>query len=97
VRLLRLTGRYESALVIARRLENENPQNQQIYFELSELYRSMGRPSLRMMAEAEFHRITGNPQQAIKLYDQVLTSSDTDPATESEAREKRLQLLEKKN
>ena len=97
VRLLRVTGRYKSALVIARWLENENPHNQQIYFELSELYRSMDRPSLRMMAEAEFHRIAGNPNQAIKLYDQVLASSDTDSATESEAREKRLQLLEKKN
>lgn len=94
IRLLRLTGRHKSALVIARRLENEYPQKQQIYFELSELYRSMDRPSLRMMAEAEFHRISGNPRQAIKLYDQVLISSDTDSATESEAREKRLQLLE---
>jgi hypothetical protein len=48
-----------------------------------------------MMAEAEFHRITGNPQQAIKLYDQVLVSSDADHATESKAREKRLLLLER--
>jgi predicted Zn-dependent protease len=97
VHLLRLTGQYKSALVIARRLENEYPQNQQIYFELSELYRSMDRPSLRMMAEAEFHRIAGDPRQAIRLYDQVLASSDTDSATASEAREKRLQLLEKEN
>ena len=91
--LLKLAGRYQSALVIARGLEIEFPENQQVYFQLSEIYQSLHRPALQMMAEAEFHRITGNPQQAIKLYDQVLVSSDADHATESKAREKRLQLL----
>ncbi len=94
LRLLNSAGRNQSALTIARRLENEFPDNQQIYFELSEIYQSMGRPALRMMAEAEFHRIAGNPQQAIRLYDQVLDSPDADIATESKAREKRLLLLE---
>jgi len=93
--LLKLAGRYQSALVIARRLEIEFPENQQVYFQLSEIYQSLHRPALQMMAEAEFHRITGNPQQAIKLYDQVLVSSDADHATESKAREKRLLLLER--
>ena len=92
--LLKLAGRYQSALVIARSLEVEFPENQQIYFQLSEIYQSLHRPALQMMAEAEFHRITGNPRQAIKLYDQVLVSSDADLATESKAREKRLLLLE---
>ncbi len=93
--LLKLAGRYQSALVIARRLENEFPEKQQIYFELSEIYQSLNRPALQMMAEAEFHRITGNSRQAIKLYDQVLASKDADHATESKAREKRLILLER--
>jgi predicted Zn-dependent protease len=91
--LLKFAGRYQSALVIARRLENEFPENQQIYFELSEIYQSLRRPALQMMAEAEFHRITGNRHQAIKLYDQVLVSSDADLTTVSKAREKRLILL----
>jgi predicted Zn-dependent protease len=91
--LLKLAGRYHSALVIARRLENEFPEDQQIYFELSDIYQSLHRPALQMMAEAEFHRITGNSTQAIKLYDQILVSKDADIATESKAREKRLQLL----
>ena len=95
LRLLKLAGQYESALVIARQLENKFPENQQVYFELSEIYESLKQPSLRMMAEAEFHSINGNPQQAIRLYDQVLDSSETDLATESKAREKRLILLEK--
>ena len=93
--LLKLAGRYQSALVIARRLEIEFPENQQVYFELSEIYQSLHRPALQMMAEAEYHRITGNRQQAIKLYDQVLVSSDADHVTESKAREKRLLLLER--
>ena len=46
------------------------------------------------MAEAEFHQLNGNTRQSIRLYDQVLVSSDADPTTISKAREKRLQLLE---
>ncbi len=97
LRLLRIAGRSQSALVIARRIENRFPDNQQIYFELSELYQSLKQPALRLMAEAEFHRINGNQRQAIKLYDQVLVSPDTDLATLSKAREKRLLLLDEKD
>lgn len=94
LRLLKLAGRSQSALVIARGLENRFSDNQQIFFELSEIYQSLRRPALRLMAEAEFHRIAGNPQQAIRLYDQILNSTDADLATESKAREKRLLLLQ---
>ena len=92
--LLKLAGRYQSALIIARRLENEFPEEQQVYFELSEIYESLNRPALQMMAEAEYHQITGNSRQAIKLYDQILVLKNIDVATKSKAREKRLQLLE---
>ena len=94
LRLLKQTGRNHSALVIARQLEIDFPQRQQIYFELSEIYQSLDRPIMKLMAEAEFHRITGNIKQAIRLYDQVLKSADADIATRSRAREKRLVLLE---
>ncbi len=93
--LLKLAGRYQMALLIARRLEIEFPEKQDIYFALSEIYQSLHRPALQMMAEAEFQRITGNTSQAIKLYDQVLVSSDVDHVTASKAREKRLLLLER--
>jgi len=96
LRLLKQTGRNQSALVIARQLENDFPEKQQIYFELSEIYQSLDRPVMKLMAEAEFHSITGNTRQAIRLYDQVLKSTDADVATISKAREKRLVLLEKK-
>jgi predicted Zn-dependent protease len=79
LRLLKLSGRHQSALVIARRIETRYPEDRQIYFELSDIYESLQRPALRMMAEAEFHRITGNSRQA----------------TASRAREKRLLLLER--
>ena len=46
------------------------------------------------MAQAEYHRLAGNPDQAVKLYDEILRSSEVDLATESKAREKRLILLE---
>ncbi len=94
LRLLKLEDRNQSALVIARGLENRFPEDKQVYFELSEIYQSLQRPALRLMAQAEFHRITGNPRQAIKLYDQVLKSPDADLTTESKAREKRLILLQ---
>jgi tetratricopeptide (TPR) repeat protein len=83
VQVLKLGGHNQSALMIARTLENEHPNDKQVYFELSEIYRALNRPALRMMAEAEFHRIAGNPDQAIKLYDQVLNLPDTDLATQS--------------
>jgi len=92
--LLKLAGRSHSALVIARNLENQFPENKQVYFELSEIYQLLQRPVLRLMAQAEFHRINGNPRQAIKLYAQVLNSPDADLATESEAREKQLLLIQ---
>jgi len=97
LRLLKHTGRNQSALLLARQLEIEFPARQQIYFELSEIYQSLGRPIMQLMAEAEFHRITGNTKQAIRLYDQVLQSGDADIATLSKAREKRLVLLDKKD
>jgi len=97
LRLLKQTGRNQSALVVARQLENDFPERQQIYFELSEIYQALERPVMQLMAEAEFHRITGNTQQAIRLYDQVLKSPEADVATLSKAREKRLVLLEQKN
>jgi predicted Zn-dependent protease len=93
LRLLKLAGRNQSALVIARGIENRFPEDRQIYFELSEIYQSLQRPGLRLMAQAEYQRLTGNPRQAIRLYDEILSSGDIDPVTASEAREKRSILL----
>ena len=92
--LLNGEGRYEEALQVGRRLEIDYPQRQQVYFALSYIYGALNRPVPKMMAEAEFHRLTGNSRQSIRLYDQVLATADADPTTVSIAREKRLQLIE---
>jgi predicted Zn-dependent protease len=94
LRLLKRKGRSQAALDIARRLEIEYPREQEVYFVLSEIYQSLRKPALQLMAEAEFHRLNGNTRQSIRLYDQVLALSDADPTIISRAREKRLQLLE---
>jgi len=94
LRVLQRNGQAQAALDIARRLEVEYPREQEVYFALSEIYKSLQRPALQLMAEAEFHRLNGNTRQSIRLYDKVLVSSDADPTTISKAREKRLQLLE---
>jgi predicted Zn-dependent protease len=94
LRLLKRSGRSQAALDIARRLEIEYPREQEVYFVLSEIYQSLRKPALQLMAEAEFHRLNGNTRQSIRLYDQVLALSDADPTIISRAREKRLQLLE---
>ena len=93
--LLNREGRYQAALEIARRLEIEYPRQQRIYFALSDIYKSLQRPALQLMAEAEFHRLNGNTLQSVRLYDQLLTLEDVDPTILSKAREKRLLLLER--
>jgi predicted Zn-dependent protease len=92
--VLSVQGRYQAALQVARRMEIDYPQRQQVYFALSLIYDALNQPVQKMMAEAEFHRLTGNARQSIRLYDQVLASADADPTTVSIAREKRLQLME---
>jgi predicted Zn-dependent protease len=94
--LLSDEGKHEDALEIARELEIEYPQEQRIYFALSEIYKSLGRPALQLMAEAEFHSLNGNVDQAVRLYDQVLVLDGVNATTLSKAREKRLQLLERR-
>ncbi len=94
-KLYQKSGRLQEALQITRDLENRFPRNRQVYFELSVIYDALEKPALRLLAQAEFHRLFGNPAQAVKLYDELLLLADVDIATESEAREKRLQLLPK--
>jgi predicted Zn-dependent protease len=94
--LLNGEGRHEEALQIARRLEIDYPERQQVYFALSTIYEALNRPVPKLMAEAEFQQLTGNTDQSIRLYDQVLATVGADPTILSIAREKRLQLLEQK-
>jgi predicted Zn-dependent protease len=92
IRLLKSAGDFDSALVVARRLEKRYPREKRIYKELSEIYSELQQPINRMMAEAEYHRLSGNYQLAINLYDTVIGSPQTDDATESRATAKRAEI-----
>jgi predicted Zn-dependent protease len=94
IRLLKTTGEFESALVIVRRLEKRYPYNKNVYAELAGIYEQLDRPVFQMMAEAEYHRLAGNPRLAIKLYNSVIDSADTDLATQSRARAKRDEIIQ---
>ncbi len=89
IRLLKSASEFESALVIARRLEKRYPYNKNVYIELAGIYGQLDRPVFRMLAEAEYHRLAGNPALANKLYNRVIDSAETDLATASRARAKR--------
>jgi predicted Zn-dependent protease len=92
IRLLKSAGDFDSALVIARRLEKRFPSEKRVYKELSEIYNKLQQPIYRMMAEAEYHRLSGNYQLAINLYDTVIGSPQTNDATESRAMAKRAEI-----
>ena len=95
MRLLKSAGKFEAALTIARRLEKRFSEKKSVYIELSEIYQELNRPVFRMMAEAEFHKLAGNPTQAIKLYNTVIDSSEVDLATESRARAKLAEIKDR--
>ena len=89
VRLLRASDQFTRALEITRWLEINHPQEQSVFSELTEIYRRLGQTIFSLMSEAEYHRLAGNRERAIQLYDEILSSAEIDIATESRAREKR--------
>ncbi len=92
MRMLKTAGRVEDALLIARRLEVNYPKQKAVFFELIEIYQQLNQTLPKMVAQAEYHRLTGSPKLAIKLYQQILALSDIDLATESKVREKLAEL-----
>lgn len=92
MRLLKDSRRFDQALVIGRRLEIRYPGDKTVFFELVDLYRHLDQNLLEMLAQADYHRLAGSPDLAIKLYSQILVSPDIDLATESKVREKLAEL-----
>jgi len=88
IRLLKNLDEFEAALVIVRGLEKRYSNDKNVYVELAEIYQYLDRPVFRMMAEAEYHRLVGKPELAVKLYNAVIESAETDLATASRARAK---------
>jgi predicted Zn-dependent protease len=85
VRLLKTQGKYEAALVIARRLETRFPYERGIYKDLADIYDQLDQPVLRIMAEAAYHLITGNLDQATRLLETVIGMKETDATTRARA------------
>ncbi len=92
MRMLKGHGRFDQALVIGRRLENKYPDDKTVFFELVDLYRQLEQDLPEMLAQADYHRLSGSIEQAIKLYSRILASPDIDLATESRIREKLAEL-----
>ena len=92
MRLLKTTGQYDAALVIGRKMEDRYPADKAVFFELVEIYEELDKTILKLLAQADYHRLAGAPKLAIKLYSQVLVSPDIDLATESRVREKLAEL-----
>lgn len=92
VKLLISSDEFESALVIARRLEKRFPYERSIYKDLANIYDHLQQPVLKLMAEADYHLITGNIEHAIKLYGTIIGMTESDGATRSRA-QARLELL----
>jgi predicted Zn-dependent protease len=90
--LLKDTGRFTDALAIARRLENRYPDDKAVFFELADIYRLLNNGLQEMIAQADYHRLTGSRDLAIKLYSKILGAPDIDLATESKVREKLAEL-----
>jgi len=85
VRLLKTQENYEEALVIARRLEKRFPYERNVYKDLADIYDQLEQPVLRIMAEAAYHLITGNLDQATRLLETVIGLKETDPTSRARA------------
>ena len=92
IKLLISAGEFESALVIARRLEKRFPYERSIYKDLADIYDHLEQPVLKLMAEADYHLITGNIEHAINLYGTIIGMAESDEATRARA-QARLELL----
>jgi predicted Zn-dependent protease len=91
-KLLISSDEYESALVIARRLEKRFPYERSIYKYLANIYDHLEQPVLKLMDEADYQLITGNIEHAINLYGTIIGMAESDEATRARA-QARLELL----
>jgi predicted Zn-dependent protease len=96
VDLLKTTKRYEVALEIARTMEDQHQDLHIVYAQLTEIYRALKRDIPSKIAEAQYHRLTGNDNRAVALYDDILASKDLDITIASKIREKRAQITNAK-
>ena len=92
MRLLKDDAQFNPALVIGRQLENSHPDHKMVFFELVDLYRLTGQLLLETLAQADYHRLDGSVDVAIKLYDRALNLPDIDTATVFKVQERLAEL-----
>jgi predicted Zn-dependent protease len=92
--LLKTREQYGPALEIARAMESRYSELPVVYAQLTEIYIGLGRDLQGLISEAQYHRLTGNNNRAVKLYDEVLDSKDLDITTVSRIEEKRAEIID---
>ena len=92
--LLKSRKQYEAALDIARTMESRYSQLPVVYAQLTEIYIGLGRDLQGLISEAQYHRLTGNNNRAVKLYDEILASKGLDITTVSRIEEKRAEIID---
>lgn len=92
--LLKNRNKYGPALEIARTMEIRYSDLPVVYAQLTEIYIGLGRDLLSLISEAQYHRLTGNNNRAVTLYDEILASKGLDIATISRIKEKRSKIID---
>jgi len=95
--LLKSRGRYESALGIARKMESRYSELAVVYAQLTEIYVGLEQNLQSLISEAQYHRLIGNDNRAINLYDKILTLKQLDTSTVSRIEEKRAEIIAARN
>ena len=96
IELLKSTKRYKPALEVAREIESRYPDLPVVYAQLTAIYLGLELNLQSMVTEAEYHRLTGNNNRAVKLYDEILALKDLDITIASKIREKRVEIINSK-
>lgn len=94
--LLKSRGQYAPALEIARAMESRYSELPMVYAQLTEVYIGLGRDLQGLISEAQYHRLTGNNNRAVKLYDEILATKGLDITTVSRIEEKRAEIIDGK-
>ena len=68
-----------------------------VYAQLTEIYGGLEQNLQSLISEAQYHRLIGNDNRAINLYDKILTLKQLDTSTVSRIEEKRAEIIAARN
>ncbi|MFT5976801.1 MAG: hypothetical protein ACI9YO_002987, partial [Gammaproteobacteria bacterium] len=78
----------------ARTMESRYSDLPVMYAQLTEIYIGLERGLQALISEAQYHRLTGNDNRAVKLYDEILASKNLDITTISRIEQKRAEIVD---